>query len=297
MMIRPVNFGFNEETAVDNAFQQRADESSEIQATALKEFDAFVEVLRKNDVEVIVVNDTEAPHTPDSIFPNNWITTHADGSVFIYPMFAENRRRERRSDILELLKQKFNISRVNDLTFLEKEAKFLEGTGSMVLDRDNNVAYAGFSIRTSTDGLGEFCKLADFKPVTFTATNQSGKQIYHTNVMMSVGEKFAVVCLDSIRDEEEKKKVVSSLTAAGKEIVQISMEQLQNFAGNMLEIKSRKGENLLVMSERAYKSLSAPQVTQLEKYVKIVYSPLTTIENNGGGSARCMIAEIHLPSK
>jgi hypothetical protein len=297
LMIRPVSFGFNEQTADSNAFQLRSDEEQDIQINALKEFDNLVEILRANEVEVIVVEDTPSPHTPDSIFPNNWISTHGDGTVFLYPMQAENRRFERRKEILDTLSESFEVRRVNDLSFLEKEVKFLEGTGSMVLDRDNKIAYACLSTRTSIDGLNNFCRLADYQFISFNAVDDNDHPIYHTNVMMCLGDKFAVICLDTIKDNAEKKKVIDSLLSTSKEIVQISMDQLKNFAGNMIQLKNKKDQELLVMSQRAYHSLSRPQIEQLEKYCKILYAPLTTIEFNGGGSARCMIAEIHLSLK
>lgn len=294
-MVRPVNFGFNEQTAESNAFQIRNDEQQPIQGRALKEFEQLVETLKSNGVNVLVINDTDNPLTPDSIFPNNWISTHEDGTIFLYPMKAENRRFERRNDVIDLINKNFEVAKINDLSFYEKEGKFLEGTGSMVLDRKNKIMYACESIRTWLDPLNEFSRMTGYQTVTFSSVDENDKEIYHTNVMMCMGEKFAIICLDTIKDEQEKKKVVDSLTATGKEIVQITLEQLKSFAGNMLQLKGTDNKDLLIMSERAYNSLSQPQIVQLEKYCQLLHVPLDTIENNGGGSARCMIAELFLP--
>lgn len=293
-MIRPVSFGYNEQTAESNAFQLAEFQHENVGAEASKEFDMLVNLLQSNQVDVSIIEDTTIPHTPDSIFPNNWISTHSDGAVFLYPMMAENRRAERRMDIVEKLRDKHRIERIHDLSFYEKEGKFLEGTGSLVLDRVNRIAYACLSIRTSMDPLKEFARIAGYKLVPFNALDDSGTPIYHTNVMMCMGEKFSVICLDAI-NELDKTNVVESLISAGMDIVQISMQQMKNFAGNMLQLKNEKNEDLLVMSRRAFRCLSQPQIAQLEKYCRIIHSPLDTIETNGGGSVRCMIAEIHLP--
>ncbi len=295
LMIRPVNFGFNEQTAGSNAFQNRNAVQQKVQDKALTEFDNLVNVLRENGVEVIVIDDTPEPHTPDSIFPNNWVSFHQDGNVFLYPMMAENRRLERREDIIMQLEDEFKIKHIIDLSRFEHEHKFLEGTGSMVLDRENKIAYACLSPRTDKDVLDLFCAQSGYKPVLFHAVDENGMDIYHTNVLMCIGSKFAVICLDSIADEKEKAEVIASLKATNKEIVAISFAQMNQFAGNMLELKNKAGESLLVMSQNAYQSLTQGQKTTLEKYCKIVYVDINTIENNGGGSARCMIAEVHLP--
>jgi hypothetical protein len=294
-MIRPVNFGFNEQTAGSNAFQNRDAEQQQVQDKALAEFDSLVSTLRANGVEVIVIDDTPEPHTPDSIFPNNWVSFHQDGNVFLYPMMAENRRLERREDIIMQLEDEFKIKHIIDLSRFEHEHKFLEGTGSMVLDRENKIAYACLSPRTDKEVLDLFCEQSGYKPVLFHATDENGMAIYHTNVLMCIGSKFAVICLDSIADEKEKDEFIASLKSTHKEIVAISFAQMNQFAGNMLELKSKKGESLLVMSQNAYQSLKQDQKTVLEKYCKIVYADINTIESNGGGSARCMIAEVHLP--
>jgi len=296
LMIRPVDFKFNEQTAGNNKFQVASTEI-DVQTEALKEFDGFVELLRKNDVDVTVVDDTLQPETPDSIFPNNWVSFHEDGSVYLYPMFSENRRLERRKEILESLKTRFEVNHVSDLSFYEMQYAFLEGTGSMVLDRANKIAYACLSVRTDEEVLNNFCMLIGYEPVVFQAVDGDNFPIYHTNVMMCIGDRFAVICLDSIRNAEERMQVSISLKGSGKEIIEISLEQLNKFAGNMLQVSNAAGESLLVMSEQAYLSLNDEQVKALEQYSRIIYAPLYTIEKNGGGSARCMLAEIHLPVK
>ncbi|WP_423149275.1 citrulline utilization hydrolase CtlX [Rubrolithibacter danxiaensis] len=297
LMIRPVQFDYNEQTALSNAFQNSSAANAEVQKKALEEFDRFTEILQKNGVNVLVVEDTPAPHTPDSIFPNNWIATYNDGKVFLYPMQAENRRQERRTDIIDTLKTRFTVSSVTDLSYFESEEKFLEGTGSMVLDRDNKIAYACLSPRTDPEVLKKFCDLSSYKLISFNSTDKSGKAIYHTNVMMCIGNKFAVICLETILDEAEKANIISSLKNTGKEIIEITEEQMNSFAGNMLELKNTHGESLLIMSEQALNSLRDDQISILKKHAKIISSSLNTIETNGGGSARCMIAEIHLPEK
>ncbi|MDB5023361.1 MAG: amidinotransferase [Mucilaginibacter sp.] len=295
LMIRPVNFGFNEQTAGSNAFQNRNAVQQQVQDNALKEFDNLVNVLKQNGVEVIVVDDTTEPHTPDSIFPNNWVSFHQDGNVFLYPMMAENRRLERREDIIMQLEDEFQIKHVIDLSRFEHENKFLEGTGSMVLDSENKIAYACLSPRTHKEVLDLFCSQSGYKPVLFHAVDENGMDIYHTNVLMCIGSKFAVICLDSLANAKEQAELTRSLSATHKEIVAISFAQMNQFAGNMLELKNKGGDNLLVMSQNAYRSLNNDQKATLEKYCKLLYADINTIENNGGGSARCMIAEVHLP--
>lgn len=289
-----MKFSFNEQTAESNAFQLRT-QAADVHQLALQEFDQFVAVLRENGVDVTVIDDTITPHTPDSIFPNNWVSFHNDGSVFLYPMQAENRRLERRLDLLESLKGKFNISQINDLSFFENEEKFLEGTGSMVLDRENKIAYACLSPRTNLDALSSFCLQSGYRPVHFHALDRHGKAIYHTNVMMCVGTQFVVICLETVTDEAERAEVTQSIVSSGKSIIEISMAQMEQFAGNMLQVRNNQGEELLVMSARAFQALTDEQTSRLSKFCRLVHSPLTTIENNGGGSARCMMAEIHLP--
>jgi hypothetical protein len=297
LMIKPINFGFNEETAVSNAFQNRNAEKNGVQEKALAEFSGMVEILRQNGVNVTVIEDTPQPYTPDSIFPNNWISFHNDGNIFLYPMQAVNRRLERRKDIIEEIEPNFAAKQIVDLSKFEAENKFLEGTGSMVLDRENKIAYACLSPRTDADILELFCKQTSFKPVCFDAVDANGTAIYHTNVLMCVGSKFVVICLDSITKANEKQIVINSIKSTGKEIIEISFDQMNHFAGNMLEVKSKNGETLIVMSASAFNSLTTYQKTSLEKYGKLIYADISTIETNGGGSARCMMAEIHLPLK
>jgi hypothetical protein len=294
-MIRPVNFGFNEQTAASNAFQNRDANQQAVQDKALAEFDSFVKILRDNGVNVTVVDDTLQPHTPDSIFPNNWVSFHADGGVFLYPMQAENRRLERREDIISKLEDTFKVAHVIDLSRFEAEHKFLEGTGSMVLDRENKIAYACLSPRTDKETLNFFCEQAGYKPISFEAVDAQGKAIYHTNVLMCIGSGFAVICADSIPNPHEKVVVLESLRSTHKEIVTITFDQMNHFAGNMLELQNKAGENLIVMSQNAYQALNEEQKSVLEKYGKLIYADINDIETNGGGSARCMIAEVHLP--
>lgn len=296
LMIRPVNFGFNAETAVNNAFQTAGNDAG-AQQKALQEFDAFVQVLQQNGVDVTVVEDTPDPHTPDSIFPNNWVSFHDDGTVVLYPMYAGNRRLERKPGVLEAVKNKFSIQNTIDLSGHEAENVFLEGTGSMVLDRQNKIAYACLSPRTDYFVLTEFCEQMGYNPEVFDALDQKGQPIYHTNVMMCVADKYVVICLDAIAAEHEKEQVSASIIKSGKTIIPISYEQMNRFAGNMLQVSNNKGATLLVMSSQAYASLTKEQIQQLEGFNGIIHSPLTTIETNGGGSARCMMAEIHLPVK
>jgi hypothetical protein len=299
LMVRPVRFSYNTQTAESNAFQS-LDQSCEpdtVQEKALAEFDNFVAVLQSNGVQVVVVQDTPEPHTPDSIFPNNWGSYHADGTVILYPMQAVNRRWERRRGILDLLREGFVIENEIDLSHYENDHAFLEGTGSMVLDHSNRICYACLSPRTHKGLLQIFGERANYQIVDFEAVDGNSKQIYHTNVVMCMAEKFVVICLDTIRNEEERQKVSNSFLDTKKEIVAISLDQMNHFAGNMLALHNKEGQALLVMSEQAYKALNPRQVQQIEKYAKIVYVPIYTIETNGGGSARCMMAEIFLPKK
>ena len=290
-MVRPARFAFNEETAQNNYFQQPSGSES-VAEKALEEFDTFVRLLRANDVDVTVVQDSPEPWTPDSIFPNNWFSSHLTGELVLYPMFAPNRRQERKREVLELLRRKMNHRKVVDLTPWEVEGEFLEGTGSMIFDRDRGVAYCCRSPRTSEKVLAEFCSRMNYDALLFDAVDAQGNAIYHTNVMMEVGTQVAVICLEAIRDEGEQRKVVSRLTAAGKIIVEITLDQMNHFAGNMLEIKSRGGEPLMVMSSSARKALTPDQERTIATFTRILSSDLGTIEANGGGSARCMVAEI-----
>ena len=295
LMIRPVNFGFNEETAGSNAFQNREAKDDDANTKAQQEFDGMVSALCANGVDVTVIDDTPEPYTPDSIFPNNWVSFHADGEVYLYPMQAENRRLERREDIIAKLEDRFSVKHVIDLSRFEQENKFLEGTGSMVPDRENKIAYACISSRTDRDVLDLFCEHAGYRPVTFDAVDEKGQAIYHTNVLMCVGTGFAVICLDSIPNPDEKLVVKESLSLTKKEIIDISFGQMNHFAGNMLEVKNSAGDTLIVMSQSAFDALLDEQKQILKKYGKLVHADIGTIETLGGGSARCMMAEVHLP--
>ena len=300
LMIRPINFRMNEQTAVNNYFQETIDvKNAEINAKAQEEFDAFVAKLKQVGINVIVEQDDVLADTPDSIFPNNWVSFHENGDVAIYPMFAENRRLERREDVLEILEEKgFVINNVVDYTEAEEEDIFLEGTGSMILDRQNQKAYCALSPRADEELFIEFCEDFEYFPVIFTA-NQTVENrreaIYHTNVMMCVAEQFAVVCLASIDDKKERKNLIKHLKENNKEVIDITEEQVHAFAGNMLQVNGANNEQFLVMSSSAYNSLTKAQIQRIEKYNAIIHSPLTTIETCGGGSARCMMAEVFLP--
>lgn len=300
LMIEPVLFGFNEETAKNNYFQQNDNTAeSQIQQNALKEFTSMVETLRNNKINVIVEQDTVSPHTPDSIFPNNWVSFHSCGKVVLYPMFAENRRTERRPEILERIrKEGFLINQTIDLSGYEHQNKFLEGTGSMILDRDNHIAYACISQRTDKNLFELFCRELEYTPVSFSSFQTvEGKRlpIYHTNVMMCVADHYVVICLDTIDNADERKMVMESIEKSGKKIVEISEKQMHQFAGNMLQVNNIEGEKFLVMSQTAYESLTKEQVETIESFNAIIHVPIPTIERYGGGSARCMMAEVFLP--
>ncbi|MEO6490079.1 MAG: arginine deiminase-related protein [Ferruginibacter sp.] len=290
LMIEPFHFTFNQETAINNVFQSNP--ASNVHAEALQEFHSLVAELQKNKIDVTVIKDTPGPVTPDSIFPNNWISFHADGNIFLYPMFAENRRKERKESALQQLHEHFKIKEIIDLSYFENNDLFLEGTGSMVLDRENKIAYACLSPRTSLKVVNEFCRLNEYDPLIFCATDIHGTAIYHTNVMMCVADKFAVICLESIQDGSERKKIGDRLLKTGKEIIDISFQQMNCFAGNMLQVSSSEQEVLLIMSTQAYNALTFEQIHSLEKYNRIIHTSLDHIEATGGGSARCMIAEI-----
>ncbi|MBX9888343.1 MAG: amidinotransferase [Flavobacteriaceae bacterium] len=301
VMIRPVAFRMNEQTAINNYYQKVLDGllPETVNAKAQQEFDAFVEKLRAVGVHVTVVNDTLDPDTPDSIFPNNWISFHENGDVALFPMFAENRRAERREEILDLLEDEgFKIENIMDYTAAEEDGVFLEGTGSLLLDRANEKAYCALSPRADEELFIEFCEDFDFAPVLFEAfqtVNGERKLIYHTNVMMCLGETFAVICADCIDDKKERKMVLDNLKSDNKEIILITEDQVNNFAGNMLEVRGTDDKRYLVMSASAHQSLNPKQIAQLEKHATILSSSLDTIEACGGGSARCMMAEIFLP--
>ncbi len=302
LMIRPVAYRMNEQTAVNNYFQEELNlTNAEITIKAQNEFDAFVEKLREIGVKVIVIDDKIEMDTPDSIFPNNWVSFHENGDVALYPMFAENRRRERREDVLLRLEEEgFVIEQLIDYSTAEEEELFLEGTGSLLLDRINRKAYCALSPRADEDLIIEFCEDFEYTPVIFTANqtvNGERLPIYHTNVLMALGENIAIVCLNTIDSKSEKKMIIKNLKEDGKEIINISESQMQHFAGNMLQVSSDKGQKFMVMSSAAFHSLAPDQIAAIEKHSSIIHSDLTTIETCGGGSARCMMAEVFLPSR
>ena len=299
-MIRPCHFFSNPQTAKSNKFQGRSTLSdNELQEAAVNEFDTLVSKSREADLSVCVFEDTPDPVTPDSVFPNNWVSFHNDGTVILYPMEAENRRLERRLDIIETLKNEhgFYVKNIIDMSYLEDKEEYLEGTGSMILDHVNKIAYACLSSRTHKNALLDFSKKMGFSPIPFCAKDALGSDVYHTNVIMSLGEKVAVLCEDAIPVDSEKKQVKDSLQSTGHEIVTISLDQMTSFAGNALEVISNSDEHLMLMSERAEKSLTKKQKSTIEKYCRIVSSPIQNIEDSAGGSVRCMIAEIALPKK
>lgn len=301
LMIRPVQFRLNEQTAIDNFYQKSIENTdpSIVNAKAVKEFDGLVKKLEAVGVQVIVVNDTKEFDTPDSIFPNNWISFHANGNVGLYPMFAENRRLERKESILEAVEaQGFTIKNVIDYTAAESEGFFLEGTGSIILDRINDKAYCALSGRADEALFIEFCEDFEYTPVLFSAyqtVKDKREKIYHTNVMMCIGDTFAVVCAASIDDKKERKNVLKHLSEDGKKVIEISENQVNAFAGNMLQLKGANDQSYLVMSQSAYDSLRPAQVQLIKAHTKILSSSLVTIESCGGGSARCMMAEVFLP--
>lgn len=291
-MVKPVRFGFNPQTAQSNAFQKKEGYGIQVQEAALREFLAYATLLRANGISIALAEDTPEPRTPDSIFPNNWFSTHEDGTLVLYPMAAPNRREERKGHFLEIIKKNFKVTRTVDLTHYEEEGLFLEGTGSMILDRENKIVYACRSPRTDMKVLDDFCTQLGYTPVTFESVDRNGLQIYHTNVMMCVGTAYAIVCLESIADPQERQNVVTSLEKSGKKIIEISFDQVNKFAGNMLELRNGEGKKFLVMSATARKSLTSEQNRELSKTYRLLSPQLETIETNGGGSARCMLAEI-----
>jgi len=297
LMMRPAAFGYNIETAASNTFQFTPDiEHKEIHQKALQEFDKMVDELRSKHVEVIVIEDTAIPVTPDAIFPNNWFTTHGDGEVILYPMEASNRRSERRRDVIDQLKLTHEASLLHDISANELEGKYLEGTGSIVFDHVGKKAYACRSSRTDLQLLIDLCKKLRYEPVIFTATDAQGMHIYHTNVMMCVGTDIAVVCIESIA-EEDQERVIDQLQMDGKQLIAIGYEQMNAFAGNMLEVENTNGERFLTMSKSAFQSLVNGQINAITKSVDIIEVSIPTIEQYGGGGVRCMMAGIHLPKK
>ncbi|MFA9213236.1 MAG: citrulline utilization hydrolase CtlX [Candidatus Methylacidiphilales bacterium] len=294
LMIRPVAFTFNVQTASNNSFQNPNVANSQTQTLALQEFDNFVQKLTEVGVNVTVINDTLEPHTPDSIFPNNWISFHNNGLIAVYPMFATNRRVERRFDVLDKLGDLFTLDEIQDYTASEKDNQFLEGTGSMVLDRENKICYACLSPRTDKSLLERFCTDFGYRLIDFIANDGNGSAIYHTNVVMSVTSNFMIICTECIPNKAE---VAAVLATTKKQIIEISLAQLNQFAGNVLEVLGTDNKKYLVMSEQAFKAYNQNQIAEIEKHNAILQAPLYTIESNGGGSARCMMAEIFLTPK
>ena len=299
LMIRPANFGFNEETASNNSFQSKDETltSDQIKTKAIAEFDAFAKKMKAEGINVMVIEDSKTPIKPDAVFPNNWVSFHADGTVLTYPMYSELRRNERRDDILKKLHDDFDISSTYRLEKFEAENIFLEGTGSMILDRVNKIVYACTSPRTNPILLKSFCDLMNYEAAVFKAVDGNGEDIYHTNVMMALGEDFVVICLDTIPDENEKATVLDFFKKTNKEIIEITYKQMMSFAGNMLQVRNTSGDTYLVMSSQAYRSLTENQIEKIQQKTKILHSTIDTIERFGGGSARCMMAEVFLPSK
>lgn len=300
LMIEPVAFGYNAETARNNYFQVEQ-KGNDIQQKALVEFQNFVDNLKSHGINVISIKDTLEPHSPDSIFPNNWVSFHADGTVNLFPMFAENRRVERRQDIIEQIKKEgFKIKSVEDYSHFENEDQFLEGTGSIIFDHDYKLAYGSVSLRLDENLFRKFCENINYTPIVFHSfqnTNGERLPIYHTNVMMCVADQFVVICLNCIDDELEREKVQEVIKTSQKELIEISEDQMHQFAGNMLQVHNTEGEKFLIMSESAHSSLNESQISTIESYCRILSADLETIETNGGGSARCMLAEIFLPKK
>jgi hypothetical protein len=297
MMIRPMSFGFNNQTAGSNSFQKSGASADETATKARQEFDTMKDVLLSHEIPVHVFDDDAAIPKPDAIFPNNWISFHPDGTVILYPMLAENRRLERRVDVIEGLKSIYAISKVVDLSGEENNGKFLEGTGSLVFDHVNRIAYANRSQRTNEELVIKVCKEIAYSPLIFDAVDQQGQPIYHTNVLLCVGEKFAVVCLDAIRSDDDQEKLLQSFEKTGHKVVAISYSQMEKFAGNMMEVLSTHSEPFVLMSESAFNCLLPGQLNALAQFAEVLPLRIPTIEQTGGGSVRCMVAGIHLPKQ
>ncbi|MFK7807701.1 MAG: citrulline utilization hydrolase CtlX [Saprospiraceae bacterium] len=299
LMVRPANFGFNSETAESNAFQtvNKVISDSEVSLRAIKEFDVFVSLLRSKGIQVTVIEDTSDPIKPDAVFPNNWFSTHRNGYIITYPVQAELRRLERQEHIVDKLAETCDVQAVFPLENYEDYDQFLEGTGSMILDRDNRIVYACLSPRTNEVVLDKFCKLANFEKLVFNAIDGNNQDIYHTNVMMALGEDFVVICLETIKDPNQRKAIKEAFAKTGKTIIRISLDQMMAFAGNMLQLRNRRGERFLVMSSQAHDSLYPEQIQFIEQHTKILHSPIKVIETIGGGSVRCMMAEVFLKEK
>jgi hypothetical protein len=296
-MVRPAAFGYNAQTAVNNHFQQAPADTNGLQARALAEFDAMVQTLTEAGIEVFVIPDTPEPPKPDAVFPNNWISTTGDGRIHLYPMYAPNRRTERRKGIVQLLERYFEVTRVNDWSFLEEQELFLEGTGSIVFDHPGRCAYAALSPRTDKTALGLLCNSYAYDACVFEAADGEGRAIYHTNVLLSIGEGFAVGCSDAFVQDEERKNVQQRLQSSGHEWIDISFEEMNAFAANLLQVKDAKGSNCIIISDTALRALSTEKKQRLAHYGKLVPVSVPTIEKVNGGSVRCMMAEIFLPLK
>lgn len=298
LMVRPAGFGYNAETAANNAFQSNVSlSSSQIQQRAVEEFDAFVSALRDKGIEVTVVQDTDSPIKPDAIFPNNWFCTLEDGTVAVFPMFAANRRVERRPEIIDQLKENYKVENVEDWTNYETKNLFLEGTGSMIMDHESKIIYACLSPRTDETVLKEFAQKHDYTVLQFHSQDENGIDIYHTNVIMNVGEHYAVICLESLRDNVERHAISKLLTDTGHEVIPITLQQVRAYAGNMLQVKNKNGEKFTILSLQAYNSLTQEQKQMLEKHTTLLPINIDMIETVGGGSVRCMLAEIFLEKK
>ncbi len=297
-MIRPASFGYNAETSASNVFQGNVSLSSQqVQSEAVKEFDAFADRLRSHKIEVLIIEDTPLPPKPDAVFPNNWFCTLNDGTIAIFPMFAANRRIEVRSDLVQILKDRFMVTNTEDWTTYDADNLYLEGTGSMIIDHENKIIYACLSPRTNAALLQQFCDAHGYKSVTFSSKDDNRTDVYHTNVIMHIGEGYAVICLSSIRDEAERNKVIESLTETRHNIVDITMQQVHRYAGNMLQVESEDGKLYTILSQSAFQSLSDEQKQQLSIYTNLLPVNISTIETVGGGSVRCMMAEIFLEKK
>lgn len=291
LMVRPANFAYNEETAKNNYFQKKTSLSN-LNEKALQEFDNYVDILRSNKIEVIVVQDTIEPHTPDSLYPNNWFSTHTTGELVLYPIFAKNRRLERKPHVLKAIEEQYQAHKIIDLTEWESKNRFLEGTGSLILDHNNQTVYACRSERTDDIVFEEFYTKMNYEPELFNAYDENENIIYHTNVMLSIGEQFAVICAESIIDDKRRASIINSLKKTRKDIIEISFDQMKNFCANILEVSNSENKNCLIMSEAAEKAFTDEQKEILESHCKLISVPLPVIEETGGGSARCMIAEI-----
>jgi hypothetical protein len=299
LMVRPANFGFNTETAENNAFQVNDTSLSvaQIQQKAVAEFDNFVAILRGRAVNVVVANDSPLPVKTDAVFPNNWITSHGDGTLILYPMNAVSRRAERDENIIKVIENQFVVKKLLHLEHYEEVGNFLEGTGSMILDRKQEICYACLSPRTDLELLDEWCDIMHHKRVAFRAVDGQGQDIYHTNVMMALGEGFVVICLDTIQNQDEKLNLIKHFANTNKEIIEISLTQMMSFAGNMLQVRNDFDETFLVMSKQAYDSLNKAQIAHIQRHTEILYADIKTIETYGGGSARCMLAELFFDKK